>query len=264
MADTRAVLLDIDGVLTVSWEPLDGAVEALRAIRDAGLPVALLTNTTSRTRARIAATLSGAGFPVERDDILTAPASAAAYLREHRPDASVSLLNSGDVAEDLDGVRLVDAAGGADEQVDVVLTGGAGPEFDYRALNAAFAQLRGGAELMAMHANLFWRTAEGLSLDSGAFLAGLELAADTRARVLGKPAEAFFAAALDRVGVPASAAVMVGDDVESDVLGAQAHGIAGVLVRTGKFQPGHEDGVDGATPDRVIDSVARLPELLGL
>ncbi|MCU1649085.1 MAG: hydrolase, partial [Pseudonocardia sp.] len=87
MIDAHAVLIDIDGVLTVSWEPLTGAVEAVRAIRDAGLPFALITNTTSRTRARIAATLAEAGFPVETEDVLTAPSAAAAYLREHRPDA---------------------------------------------------------------------------------------------------------------------------------------------------------------------------------
>jgi len=167
MVDAQALLIDIDGVLTVSWEPLTGAVEALRAIRDAGLPFALITNTTSRTRARIAATLADAGFPVDMKDVLTAPSAAAAYLREHRPDARCLLLNSGDIAEDLDGVHLVDDA------PQVVLTGGAGPEFGYAALDSVFGHLQRGAELMAMHANLFWRTSDGLSLDTGAFLLGL-------------------------------------------------------------------------------------------
>src|SRR5882762_1283368 len=100
MVDARAVLIDIDGVLTVSWEPLAGAIDALQAIRDVGLPFALITNTTSRTRARIAATLADSGFPVEAKDVLTAPSAAASYLREHRPDARCLLLNSGDIAED--------------------------------------------------------------------------------------------------------------------------------------------------------------------
>jgi HAD superfamily hydrolase (TIGR01450 family) len=126
MDTVRGVLIDIDGVLTVSWEPLDGAVDALRAIRDAGLPVALLTNTTSRTRRRIAATLADAGFPVGQQDVLTAPAATAAYLSEHRPDAACLLLNSGDVDEDLEGVRLVSGPGA---EPDVVVLGGAGPEF---------------------------------------------------------------------------------------------------------------------------------------
>lgn len=82
MDSVRAVLIDIDGVLTVSWQPLPGTVDALHEIRDSGLAVALLTNTTSRTRASIAGTLSAAGFPVSAEDILTAPAVTAAYLAE--------------------------------------------------------------------------------------------------------------------------------------------------------------------------------------
>jgi ribonucleotide monophosphatase NagD (HAD superfamily) len=112
-----------------------------------------------------------------------------------------------------------------------------------------------------MHRNLYWRTAEGLRLDSGAFLAGLEQAARVEAEITGKPARAFFEAALARLGAGAGETVMVGDDVESDVLGAQRAGITGVLVRTGKFQPEVLQAADG-TPDHVIDSFADLPALL--
>jgi HAD superfamily hydrolase (TIGR01458 family) len=261
MDTVGGVLIDIDGVLTVSWSPLPGAVDAVTAIREAGLPLALVTNTTSRTRRRIADTLTDAGFPISPDDVLTAPAATAAHLREHRPDAACLLLNSGDVAEDLEGVRLVH---GPDARPDVVVVGGAGPEFDYAALNDVFGHLQRGAELLAMHRNLFWRTDAGLQLDTGAFLLGLEQAAGTEAVVLGKPAEEFFAAALRTLGVTAAEAVMVGDDVESDVLGAQAHGLTGVLVRTGKFRPDAEDGVDGHRPQHVVDSIADVPGLLGL
>jgi HAD superfamily hydrolase (TIGR01458 family) len=260
MLEARAVLLDIDGVLTVSWRPVPGALEALRAVRAAGIPFALLTNTTSRTRARIASTLAESGFEVSASDILTAPAVAAEYLRTQRPGRSVTVLNSGDVREDLAGVPLA----GPGERPDVVLTGGAGDEYSYAALNEVFGHLQRGAELMAMNANLYWRTDEGLSLDNGAFLAGLERASGTRAVVLGKPAAEFFSTALDRVGVTAPETVMVGDDVVSDVLGAQAQGITGVLVRTGKYRPDADQGVDGERPDHVIDSIANLPELLEL
>jgi HAD superfamily hydrolase (TIGR01458 family) len=261
MDTVAGVLIDIDGVLTVSWTPLPGAVEAVTAIREAGLPLSLVTNTTSRTRRRIADTLTDAGFPIGPEDVLTASAATAAHLREHRPDAACLLLNSGDVDEDLEGVRLVH---GPDARPDVVVVGGAGPEFDYAALNDVFGHLQRGAELLAMHRNLFWRTDAGLQLDSGAFLLGLEQAADTEAVVLGKPAAEFFAAALRSLGVTAAETMMVGDDVESDVLGAQAHGLTGVLVRTGKFRPDAEDGIDGHRPQHVVDSIADVPGLLGL
>jgi HAD superfamily hydrolase (TIGR01458 family) len=250
-----AVLMDIDGVLTVSWRPLPGAVAAVSRMRAAGLRIALLTNTTSRTRAAIAATLAAAGFPVGAGDVLTAPALAAGYIAERYPGARCLLLNSGDIRADLAGVTLVD------DHPDIVLVGGAGPEFGYHALNEVFGHLQGGARLLALHRNLYWRTDAGLQLDTGAFLAGLEQAAGQQAEVIGKPAAAFFEAALASLGADPSAALMVGDDLEADVLAAQRTGITGVLVRTGKYLPRTLRDASG-TPDHVLDSIADVPAML--
>ncbi|MFJ3794173.1 HAD-IIA family hydrolase [Kitasatospora sp. NPDC090091] len=249
----EAVLLDIDGVLTVDWEPLPGAVSAVQELHTDGVPFVLLTNTTSRTRRAIAATLAEAGFPVGIESVLTAPAASAARLAGSR----CLLLNSGDIREDLAAVELVERP----DDAEVVLIGGAGPEFGYEALNLAFAALQSGARLVAMHRNAYWRTGAGLQLDSGAFVAGLEVAAGVRAEVLGKPAEAFFAGALAHLDAEPDEAVMVGDDIESDVLAAQRCGITGVLVRTGKAAPGGPRQSSGR-PDHELDSVADLPDLL--
>jgi ribonucleotide monophosphatase NagD (HAD superfamily) len=93
-------------------------------------------------------------------------------------------------------------------------------------------------------------------LDAGAFVAALEFASQGRARVLGKPAPAFFAAALASIDCPADRAVMVGDDAEADVSGALAAGLASaILVRSGKYQAGDEDRVD-PKPTAVVDDLA--------
>jgi HAD superfamily hydrolase (TIGR01458 family) len=259
MDGIRAVLLDIDGVLTVSWRPVPGAVEAVRQLRDAGFALALVTNTTSRTRAWMAATLSDAGFAVSADDIFTAPAITAAYLARNYPGGRCVLLNSGDITADLAGVTITTGDAAAP---DVVILGGAGPEFSYPALNRVFGYLLGGARLVAMGRNLYWRTEEGLQLDTGAFLPGLEQASGVQAEVTGKPAAAFFATALDALGADPSAAVMVGDDIEADALAAQRAGLTGVLVRTGKYRRETLERAPGP-PDHVIDSIADLPDLLG-
>jgi HAD superfamily hydrolase (TIGR01458 family) len=258
MRRIRAVLIDIDGVLTVSWEPISGAVAALEHLRAAGIPLALVTNTTSRSRASIAAALAAAGFPVAASDILTAPAIAAAYVHERYPGARCLLLNCGDISTDLTGITL---AGPDDLAVDVVLIGGAGPEFSYQALNRAFGCLQAGARLVAMSRGMYWRTSGGMQLDSGAFVAGLEQAAGIAAEVVGKPAGAFFSAALAHVGVTAQDALMIGDDIENDVLAAQHCGLTGVLVKTGKYQARTHAGA-ASPPDHVLDSVADLPPLL--
>jgi hypothetical protein len=150
-----AALIDIDGVLTVSWQPLPGAVAALRQLRTAGVPLALVTNTTSRPRASIASALAGAGFPVTAADILTAPAIAAAYLNNHYPGARCLLLNSGDIGEDLAGVTLAHRDDPA--PVDVVLVGGAGPEFTAYLINSvALGGEYGSRKLSAPRIDMTW------------------------------------------------------------------------------------------------------------
>lgn len=254
MVRITGLLVDVDGVLTVSWEPLPGIAEAFAALRARGVPLRLATNTTTRTRASIAARLATAGIHVEATDILTAPAATAAYLRRQHPGARCLLLNEGDLEADLEGIDLV-----SEPPVDVVVVGGAGPAFSYEQLNRAFLAARNGAAIVAMHRNLSWRTSEGMRLDSGAYLAGLEQAVGATATVVGKPSAEFFAAGLDALGLPATGVAMIGDDVRNDVMAAQSLGMTGVLVRTGKFD---EAGLAGMSPDHIVDSFADIPRWL--
>lgn len=253
------VLFDIDGVLVVSWEAIPGAAATVATVRDAGLPVRFVTNTTSIDRPEIVRRLAATGIDVAIDEVLTAPAATAAWLRATHPDARCYLINSGDLGDDLAGVALV----GDDEPADVVVLGGAGPEFSYTQMNHALGLLLDGAELVGMHRNRYWRTAEGFSLDTGAYLAALEGAAEVTATVLGKPSPDFFATAVAELGVGRGHVAMVGDDVENDVLAAQEVGLHGVLVRTGKHRPEAVAAAEG-TPEATIDSVADLPGLLGI
>jgi HAD superfamily hydrolase (TIGR01458 family) len=252
------LLLDMDGVLGVSWTPLPGAAEAVARLHAAGVPLRLLTNTTALPQAKFGALLRDAGFPFADAEILSASVLAGAWLRAERPGARVFLLGDAQ-AEDLRGVELV----AADEAPDLVLVSGADESFCFEAFNTVLALLRGGAELAAMHRNLFWMTRRGEKLDAGAYLLGLEAATGLEATVLGKPAAGAFRAGLDAFGLPAARVAMVGDDVENDVLAAQAVGLTGVLVRTGKFREDQLARASG-TPDLVVDSVCDVPALLGL
>ncbi|HET9722448.1 MAG TPA: TIGR01458 family HAD-type hydrolase [Actinomycetota bacterium] len=257
MGEPRGVLLDIDGVLTVSWEALPGAVETIAWLRRAPLPFRLITNTTTHTRRDLAATLRAAGFDVGPREIVTAVVATASYLQAHHPGAGVFVLSDGDAGEDLEGIALSDL-----DEADVVVLGGAGEDFTYAAMNRIFRRLTEGATLVGMHRNLYWRTSDGWRLDGGAYIAGLEEATGRAAAICGKPAAAFFEEALRLLDVPADRAVMVGDDLVNDVLGAQAAGVTGALVRTGKFLPGDLERGDGE-PHHVLDSIADLPGWLG-
>ncbi len=251
------LLLDMDGVLAMSWRPLPGAAAAVRRLHAAGVPLRVLTNTTALSRARFGAVLREAGFPFADDDILTASVATGAWLREQRPGARVFHLGDAQ-PDDLEGVALV----GLGDEPEVVLLSGSDESFAFETFNRVLAVLRGGAELVAMHRNLSWMTRRGEKLDAGAYLLGLEAATGLAAVVVGKPAAGAFRAGLDALGLPPERVAMVGDDVENDVLAAQALGITGVLVRTGKFREETLARVTG-TPDHIVDSIAEVQGLLG-
>lgn len=256
-ANRIGLLLDIDGVLHVGDEPLPGAIEALGDLREATAGIRLVTNTTSKSRGAIVERLRRMGFDVAVDEVLTPAALALGYCGE-RGHAKVRLLVSESLREDL--AELEATAPG--EPADAVVLGDLGDGFTRDVLDDAFRALMDGAELVALQHNRYWRSAEGLVLDVGAFAAALEYAAEVEPVVVGKPSRRFFESALAQLGVPADKALMVGDDVEADVGGALDAGIAAVLVRTGKFR---EDAVrrSGVAPTATIDSIADLPALIG-
>jgi HAD superfamily hydrolase (TIGR01458 family) len=121
--------------------------------------------------------------------------------------------------------------------------------------------LMAGAPLVTLARNRYYLAAGGLVLDQGPFVAALEYAARREATLVGKPSPDFFAPALALLGARPGDAAVVGDDLEVDVGGAQACGMRGILVRTGKFRP--EDAARTTVrPDAVLDSFADLPDFL--
>ena len=238
----------------VSGEPIAGAAAAVRQLREDGHRLRFVTNNTTRARATLAEELREIGIDLTDDELQTTAIAAARALAGKR----VLALTMHAVVDDLHGVELVgeDAEavliGGADETLETNVV------FSYTNLARAFHELEAGAELYCLHKNRWWQTARGPMLDSGAFVAGLEYAADTEATVLGKPSPAYFGAALEALDADAHMTWMVGDDVDADIAGAQRHGMKTVLVRTGKFRP---DAVERGSvrPDGIVSSIAQLP-----
>jgi HAD superfamily hydrolase (TIGR01458 family) len=252
-----AILLDVDGVLHVSGEPIPGAVDAVRHLRANGHRIRFVTNSTTMSRGELGNQLRGIGFGIDDEELQTTGRVAARVLHGQR----VLALTMPGILDDLEGLQLVGM------NADAVLVGGCqegeepGRVFSYLNLNRAFLELEAGAELYCLHKNRWWQTADGPKLDSGVFVAGLEYAADTDATVLGKPSPEYFAAALEALDADAEMAWMVGDDFEGDVIGAQRHGMHTVLVRTGKFRPDRVEE-SGVQPDAIISSIAQLPDWL--
>jgi HAD superfamily hydrolase (TIGR01458 family) len=250
VVQVKGLMLDLDGTLYVGVEPVPGAREAVTRLKESGLVLRYVTNTTRKPRRAVVESMKGLGFEVGEDEVLTPAAAAAGVMGESSclPLVDESLL------EDLPAVTLTG------NRPDYVLVGDLGEGFTYSRIDAAFRCLMGGAELLALQKNRYWRTETGLSLDAGPFVAALEYASGKRASVLGKPEPEFFRLALEDMKLEASDVAVVGDDAESDVAGAKRAGLRGVQVRTGKWSS--EDEARGA--DLTLDSVADLPAALGL
>jgi HAD superfamily hydrolase (TIGR01458 family) len=253
LAGLRAMLVDLDGVLYVEDEPIAGAREAVDALRGAGLELRFVTNTTSRSRAHTLDKLARLGFAVDERELVTPAALAVRHCRDAGHER-VALLMNDEVKRDFDALE-------ENDDVQAVIVGDLGEAFGYDVLNRAFRQVMDGAELIALQKNRYWLRADGLSLDVGPFVAALEYATGREAFVVGKPARGFFDEILRDLGADASAAAMVGDDVESDIGGALSAGLAAILVRTGKYREGAAEAA-GVEPTATVDSIADVPGLL--
>jgi HAD superfamily hydrolase (TIGR01458 family) len=152
---------------------------------------------------------------------------------------------------------------GIEESVrpEVIVIGDIGNAWSYDLMNDLFHQVMDGAEIVALHRGRYWQVADGLKLDIGAFVAGLEFATGATATVIGKPSPQMYHAAIHDMNLEPDDVVMIGDDVHHDVGGAQAAGIRGVLVKTGKYRDVLVASA-GIKPDLVIDSIAVLAGVL--
>ena len=229
------VLVDLSGVVFSGDAAIGDALTAIADLRANGIPLRFVTNTTSEPLRALRERLHRLGIPVADEHIFT-PATAARDLVRER-GLSTHFLVHPDLLEDFD-----PPSGHAP---DAVVVGDAGHAFSFEALNAAFRLIDDGAAFIALARNRTFRDGTGaLSLDAGPFVAALEYASRREALLVGKPSATFYEAARADLGTPAGETVMIGDDAESDVQGAIAAGMAGILVRTGKYRPGDEARIE--------------------
>ncbi len=276
----RALLLDLDGVLIVKGAAVPGAVAAIAALDRRPFPYLVVTNTSLVSRATLARWGRSVGFATPADRFQSALSATADMVRGEYGDRPVYVITSDDARAEFAGVNLVDgvATDAAPGEVAAVVLGDSPDQLTKANLDRAFRLVRGGATLIGMHRNAWWITADGPTLDAGAFLVGLEYATGQRARVVGKPSIASFRMGFERLAAEARErgearlllreVAMVGDDVSNDIGGAQRAGLRGIFVRTGKHGDA-ELAAAGARargavrPDAIAPSIAEVVAALG-
>lgn len=255
----KLILLDLDGTLYIGNEAIPGAVNALAQLREQGFQLRFLTNTTTNPQAQLIAQLRAMNFVVYDNELISAPVAAILELRSLQQELNRPVRIWPVVA---DALKLDFNEFAWDEtNPDFVVLGDIGERWDLTLINRLFNAVHSGAELIALHKNRFWQTNDGLKADIGFFVAGIEYVCSKTARVMGKPNADFFQRVLNSAGVNAEHAVMVGDDMDSDVGGAQLVGIKGCLVKTGKFRQSYFEQ-STVKPELVISSIVDLADRL--
>ncbi|BCD60235.1 MULTISPECIES: TIGR01458 family HAD-type hydrolase [unclassified Nitratiruptor] len=243
----KGILLDIGGVLYEGESPIKGAKEALCSLRK-HYTIRFVSNTSRVSPKNLLKKLRNMGFEIYEEELFTALSAAKLFLKSQNAKAYVIATDEAkNYFDDLDGT------------MQYVLVCDAYKNFTYDALNEGFRYLESGAGFIATNMNRYFKDEDGLSLDAGGFVQCLEYASDKKAKILGKPNCEFFALALESMGLKKDEVIMVGDDIESDILGAKACWITTVMVQTGKYK--EKDLLKGR-PDFLIESIADLPKLM--
>jgi len=242
----KAVLCDIGGVLYVGDEPIKGAVEAVKEIKK-HYPIRFLTNTTQKTSAQVVQKLQKMGFEITSDEIITALDVTKMFLEKEKSFAEFLLTD--DALSFFNELKFYDKK--------YVVVGDAQDNFNYKNLNRAFRKLMDGASLLAIAKNRYFKDADNeLIMDAGCFVSALEYASGQEASLIGKPSREFYHLACASLHVSPNECVMIGDDIESDIKGAQEAEIQAALVKTGKFSK--TDLSLGIRPDYIVESIATI------
>lgn len=248
----RGFLIDIDGVLYTEKQAIPGALGAIEFLQEKQIPFLLVTNTTRRNRLSLQSNLRRMGFKIPIEQIFSAPVAAVEWLRQHEAE-SISLFMKGDTYREFKGFRITT------NNPEYLVIGDIGEDLTYESINNAFRLVMGGAKMIALHKNRFWRRSIGLAVDTGAVVAALEYASRKRAMVIGKPSKGFFQQAVRMIGVPAEHLAVIGDDLDSDIIGGAQAGLQTIAVSTGKYHDPGSSGRGKRKPDLVWESIADLP-----
>lgn len=247
------MIFDLDGVLQFQGRVYPGAIELLDSLRQKGLPLRILSNSTLESRESCAAKLRKKGIGIYEDEVVTASFATAQYLKTLDPRSCWIMLKR----EGLDEFRDFRHDS---ENPEYIVLGDFREDFNFQNLNKALRLLSTGAKLIVMIPEIIDNSMGELELTVGAYGKMLEEAASIKATYIGKPNRYVFEIALNTMEITErNKILMVGDKISTDISGARNVGLKTALVKTGEFREG--DLESPITPDYVFDSVREVGEL---
>jgi HAD superfamily hydrolase (TIGR01450 family) len=251
-----AVLADLDGVVYAGPNAIGGAIEALSSLAGVDVKLAYVTNNASRTPAQVAAHLRELGAPADDDQVVSSAQAGAALLAQKFPAGSkVLVTGSTALAQEVQdlGMKVVESAADAP---DVVIQGFE-PTLGWADLAEATYAVNAGAFWIATNTDMTIPRDRGIAPGNGTLVAAVRAAVGHDPLVAGKPEAPLFHTAAKRLG--AKAPLVVGDRLDTDILGGNNAGMATALVLTGVDSG--ETALRARTAERPLFIIATLAEL---
>ncbi len=253
LASVRAVILDMDGVLWRADTVLPGVAEFFGFLQQRQIGYALATNNSTKTVDTYVERLNSFSIPAGPKQVITSAVATGDYISRHfRPGIPVYIIGG-------EGIRreLAERGYPEDSRLAEIVVVGMDFQVSYEKLKAATLLIRGGAHFIGTNGDRTFPTPEGLIPGNGSILASIQTATDVEPVIIGKPETAMFDVALEHLGTVAAETLMIGDRLETDILGAQRAGLQTALVLTG-ITSADETHAASIQADYVFDG---LPDL---
>ncbi|MDG2397671.1 MAG: TIGR01458 family HAD-type hydrolase [Flavobacteriaceae bacterium] len=250
----KAFLFDLDGVFYVKNKLIDGANETIHWLKKNKVKYKFITNNTTLSRRKLAIKMKKIGLDVKEEEFISANYAGVLLIKKMG----------------LKSCRLILSSEGMDDYLqfnitnfnpEAIIIGDIGDCWSYDLMNDLMNQILEGSKLIALHKGRYFQTNNGLTIDIGAFIAGLEHATETNSIVVGKPNSTFFEMAIQSFSCLSDEIAMIGDDLINDIQGGNNMGFKTFLVKTGKYR---ENIFKNSliNPDFCIKSIAVLPNFI--
>lgn len=260
MEQVKGLLIDLDGTMYHGKHRIDGADDLIRKLRERKIPYLFVTNNSSRTPEQVAEHLGGMGIPASPEEVCTSSLAAASYIAHESPGAKVAILGEEGLQS-----ALEDAGLELTEENPKYVVQGIDRSFNYESLAKAVQWIRTGAVSVLTNPDLLLPSDTGLTPGAGSLGAAIEAASGVKPIVIGKPSSILMKYATDRLGIAPSDAVVLGDNMRTDIAAGANAGCKTVLVMTGiTTDENMEEHMKaaGVTPDYVCQDLYEAAALL--
>ena len=250
----KAFLFDLDGVFYIDNKLIPGVDVTFEWLKQNKIPYKFVTNNTTLPRKKLVEKLNRIGLLLKEDDLVSANYAGTLLLTKLGIKSCKLVLQ--EIAK-FD-YKQFDTF---NPKPEAIVVGDIGHNWNFNLMNDLMNLILEGAKLIALHKGTYFQSKNGLIIDSGAFIAGLEYSTQTNAIIVGKPQKTFFELATQNFNCKKDEIAMVGDDLINDIQGSKNMGYISFLVKTGKFRPSIYKS-SSIRPDHLIKSIAELPNYI--